>query len=414
MNDSEALAWVNALPRLVRHPGVENTCRLLQKLGNPERNLKFVHIAGTNGKGSATTMLSNVLKEAGYHVGTTISPFVLDFRERFLIDGAMISEQALADILTRVRNAADFEIVAFDAVTAAAILWFAEQKCDIVCMETGLGGRLDSTNAVENTLVACIMQIGKDHTELLGDTYEKIAAEKCGVFKNHCAVVAYPMQPQEAMDEITLRAAQAGCALTVPDLEDLHFFKGRAFENRIDYGGYYINVPFAGRHQAYNATVVIEAALKLCDMGFDISDDAIINGIARASFPARIEVLSKNPLIILDGAHNVDGAKALAATLRDAKIGSLTAVMGVLHGKNAQEMLAVLSPCFSQVFTVTPDSPRAMTAGELAAIAKKHFSQVILCESVAEAIHAAKSQAQNGIVVCGSLYLAAEARKLLQ
>ena len=414
MNDSEALAWVNALPRLVRHPGVENTRRLLQKLGNPERNLKFVHIAGTNGKGSATTMLSNVLKEAGYHVGTTISPFVLDFRERFLIDGAMISEQALADILTRVRNAADFEIVAFDAVTAAAILWFAEQKCDIVCMETGLGGRLDSTNAVENTLVACIMQIGKDHTELLGDTYEKIAAEKCGIFKNHCAVVAYPVQPQEAMDEITLRAAQAQCALTVPDLEDLRFFKGRAFENRIDYGGYYINVPFAGRHQAYNATVVIEAALKLCDMGFDISDDAIINGIARASFPARIEVLSKNPLIILDGAHNVDGAKALAATLRDAKIGSLTAVMGVLHGKNAQEMLAVLSPCFSQVFTVTPDSPRAMTAGELAAIAKKHFSQVIPCESVAEAIHAAKSQAQNGIVVCGSLYLAAEARKLLK
>ena len=159
---------------------------------------------------------------------------------------------------------------------------------------------------------------------------------------------------------------------------------------------------------------MIETALKLCDYGFDISDDAILKGISTAAFPARIEVLSKNPLVILDGAHNVDGAKALAATLREAGIGPLTAVMGILEGKNAAEMLAVLSPCFSQVFTVTPQSPRAIPAKELATLAKKYFPHVTPCASVAQAIEAAKSQADKGLVVCGSLYLAAEARKLLK
>ena len=155
-------------------------------------------------------MLASVLKEAGYKVGCNISPYVLDFRERFLLNGEMASEEVVADCLTQVREAIEAlqkegweSIVEFDAVTTAALLWYAKEQCDIVCLETGLGGRLDSTNAVQNTLVACITAIGKDHTELLGDTYEKIAYEKCGILKNHCAAIVYPVQPQEAMDEIT-------------------------------------------------------------------------------------------------------------------------------------------------------------------------------------------------------------------
>lgn len=420
MDYEQALAWVHSLPRLAPHPGVENTRLLLEKLGNPEKSLKFVHIAGTNGKGSATVMLACVLHRAGYHVGASVSPYVLEFRERFLLDGEMIPRETLAQLLTEVRAAAQAlhaegwdSLVEFDAVTAATLLWFARERCDIVCLEVGLGGRLDSTNAVENTLVACVMCIGKDHTELLGDTYAAIAGEKCGIFKNNCTVVSYPAQPQEAMDEITLRAADAHCPLVVPDLQDLHLYKAPAFENRFDYGGYDLVVPFPGLHQAYNAAVVVEAALTLCDRGFEISDEAIMDGIADARFPARIEVLSRRPLVVLDGAHNPDGARALSTTLRGAGLSGLTAVIGILDGKQPDEMLAALAPCFARVYTVRPDSPRALSAEALAALAKRHFAQVKACETVEQALRLAREDAEAGLVVCGSLYLAAQARGLL-
>lgn len=417
MTYEEALCWVHSLPRLAATPGIENTRRLLKQLNSPEKSLKFVHIAGTNGKGSATVLLASILQEAGYKTGANISPYVLDFRERFLLNGTMIAPNVLAELLTQVRSAAEKaggDFVEFDAVTAAALLWFAKEACDIVCMEVGLGGRLDSTNAIENTLVACIMAIGKDHTELLGDTYDKIAAEKCGVFKNHCDVVAYPLQPQAAMDEIVLRAAKAGCKLTVPEMEDLHVYRAPAFENRVNYGGYDLNIPFPGMHQACNAMVVVEAALRLCDHGFSISDEAIMDGIAKARFPARIEVLSNEPLVLLDGAHNPDGARALADTLKAAHAYRLTGIIGILKGKNPEEMLTALSPCFTEVYTVTPQNPRAMQATELAALAKKHFAKVTACESVSDAITQAKQNLDGGLVVCGSLYLAAEARKILK
>lgn len=420
MEYQEALSWVHSLPRLANTAGVDNTRRLLAVLGNPQQALRIVHIAGTNGKGSATVMLSSVLQKAGYRVGTTVSPYVLDFRERFMCDGQMISCDALAEILTRVRAAVDElrrqdwqNVVEFDVVTAAALLWFAEEKCDVVCLETGLGGRLDSTNAVETTILACIMHISKDHTELLGDDYASIAAEKCGILKNRCPVVCYPVQPQAAMDEIVLRAQKAGCRLIVPDAEDLQMFRGRPFENHIDYGGYEMRVPFAGAHQALNAAVVVHAALELCQLGFTVDDDAIMQGIEQAKFPARIEVLSTSPLIIVDGAHNPDGAAALAATLRTAKVRNLTAVIGMLQGKNEEQCLAALAPFVSSAYTVTPASPRALTAQQLAQAARRHFAQVQPCEDVAQALQAAQSNMDGGLLVCGSLYLAAEARKIL-
>lgn len=422
MNEIEALAWVHSLPRLAKKPGVENTKKLLEILGNPQKNLQFVHVAGTNGKGSTVVMLANILQKAGYKTGMTISPFVLDFRERFQINGQMIEPQILAALLTEIKSAAEKlsqsgwdGLVEFAAVTAAALLWFSREKCEIVCMETGLGGRLDATNAVQNTRVACITAIGKDHTELLGDTYAKIAAEKCGIFKNNCIVISYPAQRQEAMDEIAVCAQTANCELRVPDIADLHYYKGQPFENRINYGGYDLNVPFAGQHQAYNAAVAVEAALALCegDNSYDISDDAIIEGIAAARFPARIEILSREPYVILDGMHNVDGAKALAATLSAAKLNHLTAIIGVLEDKNPEEILSTLAPYFDMVYTVTPDSPRALGATELANMGKKHFAHISACDSVKVAIRQAKGNMANGLVVCGSLYLAAQARELL-
>lgn len=419
MQYEEALAWVHSLPRLCSAPGPQNERALLQALGRPQDALKFVHVAGTNGKGSAVLMLASVLKAAGLRVGATVSPFVLDFRERFQLNGEMISREACAGILTQVRGALEQmppaqreQIAEFDAVTAAALLWFAQQRCDIVCLETGLGGRLDATNAVDNTLVACIMAIGKDHTELLGHTYAGIAAEKCGIFKPGCSVVAYPAQPEEAMRQIEACAAAANCPLCVPQLEDFHFYRGRPFENRVNYGGYDLEVPFAGRHQAYNAAVVVQAALALCEHGFDISDDAIMQGIAAARNPARIEVLQRRPLVILDGMHNPDGARALADVLRAGHVQGLTAVMGVLQGKGEAEMLRALSPHLARVYAVQPSSPRALPARQLAAAARQVCGQVSVWQDVPLAVQDALRTCQGGVLICGSLYLAAQVRPM--
>ena len=425
MDYEQALAWVHSLPRLAARPGVENERKLLEKLGHPEERLCFAHIAGTNGKGSTAVMLAGVLQKAGYRVGLTVSPYVLDFRERFQVDGQMIEPAALAEVLTEVRAAAESlaaegwdSLVEFDAVTAAALVWFARRQCDIVVLETGLGGRLDASNAVQNTLVACITAIGKDHTELLGDTYEQIAAEKCGILKNHCPVVAYPAQPREAMDAITLCAQQAGCPLRVPEQEDLHIYKSAPFENRVNYGGYDLAVPFPGRHQALNAAVVVEAALALDESGrFSIPDEAIMAGIAAARIPARIQVVSRKPLVILDGAHNPDGMKALADTLRAAGARGLAAVVGVLRDKGAREMLRTLSPAVGTLYTVAPNSPRALSAGELAEEARPFYPHVTACETLGEALELAKLDVEDGaggILVCGSLYLASQACTLWQ
>lgn len=417
MKYEEALAWVHSLPRLAQRPGVENEKRLLAKLGHPERALKFAHIAGTNGKGSTSVMLASILRAAGYKTGLTVSPYVLDFRERFQIDGAMIGEEALAAILTRVRAAAEAlradgwdSLVEFDAVTAAALLWFAQEQCDIVVLETGLGGRLDATNAVENTLVACITAIGMDHTELLGDTLDAIAREKCGIFKRRCAAVCYPDQPQEAMDAIVQCAKAAGCTLRVPEKEDFYFYKAPPFENRVDYGGYDLVIPFPGRHQAYNAGVAIEASFALCEQGFDIPDEAILQGVASARFPARIEVLSTRPPIVLDGMHNPAGARALAEVLRAAGARDMTAVVGILRGKGEREMLEILSPYVRRVYTVAPNTPRAIPAEELAEAARPYFAHVSASASLPLALRDAAAHMGGGLLICGSLYLAAEAR----
>lgn len=413
MTYSQALQWLHSLPRFSA-AGLYTIKALLKQLGNPEKNLKFVHLAGTNGKGSATVMLASVLTAAGYKTGANISPYILDFCERFQINGEMITQDELLKIIISVHAAAQklqtqHPLCEFEAVSAVALLWFAKQKCDIVCLEVGLGGRLDATNAIENTIVSCIMHIAKDHTELLGDTLAKIAAEKCAIFKNNCDVIVYPQQEKEAMDVILRAAAENGCEVTIPNFIDFHFYKSPPFENRINYGGYDLRVPFSGRHQAFNASVVLEAALALCRRGFNISDDDIINGIENAKIPARIEVISQNPYVIVDGAHNPDGASALSETLKP--VGKMTGVIGILQDKDIQEMLKAFSSCFNNVYTVTPNNPRAMQAAKLAQQAKPYFDNVTSCESLQQALQLAS--AQGNVCVCGSLYLAADARKYL-
>lgn len=426
MTTQQAIEALHALPRMGQGaPGLARMQNLCDHLGNPEKELQCIHIAGTNGKGSLAAMTSSILTAAGYKTGLTISPYVVDFRERFQIDGEMIPPRTLANLTEKVLDAIDAieaeggeKPVEFEAVTALAFLWFAREKCDLVVLETGLGGRCDATNVVPHKLVAAITKIGYDHMEVLGDTLDKIAAEKAGIIKEGTVVVNYPDQPAEAMGAILTAAAEAHTSIITPDKDDLTLLRGKRLENRIDYGGYRAALGLPGTHQANHAAMAVEIALALWrEFGYDISDDAILQGLADARMPARIEVLRRHPLLLLDGCHNPDGAKMLAATLTRADFEeNLVGVLGVLADKDYKDMLSDLAPCFAKIYTVTPNCPRALSAEELQKEARFH-TDAEAADSVADAIRKAVDYADEnnlaGVVVCGSLYLAAEARPLL-
>lgn len=426
MTTQQAIEALHALPRMGQGaPGLARMQNLCDHLGNPEKGLQCIHIAGTNGKGSLAAMTSSILTAAGYKTGLTISPYVVDFRERFQIDGEMIPPRTLANLTEKVLDAIDAieaeggeKPVEFEAVTALAFLWFAREKCDLVVLETGLGGRCDATNVVPHKLVAAITKIGYDHMEVLGDTLDKIAAEKAGIIKEGTVVVNYPDQPAEAMGPILTAAAEAHTSIITPDKDDLTLLRGKRLENRIDYGGYRAALGLPGTHQANHAAMAVEIALALWrEFGYDISDDAILQGLADARMPARIEVLRRHPLLLLDGCHNPDGAKMLAATLTRADFEeNLVGVLGVLADKDYKDMLSDLAPCFAKIYTVTPNCPRALSAEELQKEARFH-TDAEAADSVADAIRKAVDYADEnnlaGVVVCGSLYLAAEARPLL-
>lgn len=426
MTTQQAMEALHALPRLGSgRPGLDRMKNLLQHLGDPEQDLQCVHIAGTNGKGSLAAMTAAILTAAGYKTGLTISPYVVDFRERFQIDGQMIPPRTLASLTQKVLDAVEAirqeggePPVQFEAVTALALLWFAREKCDLVVLETGLGGRYDATNVVPHTLVAAITRIGYDHTELLGDTLDKIAAEKAGIIKDGCAVVCYPDQPPEAMGPILTAAADAHTSIIMPEVEDIRLLPGKRLENRVDYGGYQASLGLPGRHQANHAAMAVEIALALWrEYGYEIPDEAILQGLAEARMPARIEVLRRRPLLLVDGCHNPDGARVLAETLAKAQYEeNLVGVLGMLADKDYKTMLETLAPCFAKVYTVTPDCPRALSAQELQREARFHMDAEAAA-SVPEALRAAVRYAEDnnlaGVVVCGSLYLAAEARPWL-
>ncbi|MDD3430166.1 MAG: bifunctional folylpolyglutamate synthase/dihydrofolate synthase [Oscillospiraceae bacterium] len=420
MTYTQALEYIHSRPRFSKAPGLQVMKNLLDKIGNPQQKLKFVHIAGTNGKGSVTVMTASILQQAGYKVGMTISPYVLDFRERFQINGEWISEAALTQITAEIKEyAEEMETNGqgapneFELVTAAALKWFAQENCDIVCMETGLGGRLDATNAVENTLVACITQIGFDHTEVLGDTLAKITAEKCGIIKPGCTVINYPAQQVGVTEQIARCCEQTENTLCTPELDDFAPIEHSGLSNYVNYGGYQAELQMLGAHQALNASVAVECALALWRDGFKIEDSHIEAGLAAAKLPARIEVISREPLVVLDGAHNLDGAKALAQTLQLAKMPKLTFIMGVLKDKSSMEMIKALAPYMAELYTVTPDNPRALAAEVLAEQAEPYCQDSVPYDDLSLAIEDAKDTAKHGIVICGSLYLAAQARKIL-
>ena len=402
MNYNEALEYIHSLLRFGSRPGLERIRELLSALGNPQDQLKFLHIAGTNGKGSVCTMLSRCLIEAGYKTGLYISPYITCFRERIQINGEYISESDLASLTEKVKNTG-IEVTEFEFITAVAFLYFKAKGCDVVVLETGLGGRLDATNVIKPPLAAVITGIGFDHTAVLGETLSEIAGEKCGIIKEDCRVFTTYNQPPEAASVINSHKN-----VVAPDLLKLSGIKSDLSGNTFIYKGIEYNVSLIGRHQIENALLVIET-LHGCSLS--VSDEDIKKGLASVSFPARLEILSREPLVILDGAHNPHGARALSNEMR--KFQGITLITGMMADKDCEEVVSIIAPLCEKIVTVTvEENPRSITAVDLAEIAKKYCPSVTAAENYSHALDLCEND--KTIFVSGSLYLAGGIRELIK
>lgn len=403
-------------------PGLERITALLSRLGNPQKRLKFVHVAGTNGKGTCSTLVASALRESGLRVGLYTSPYVLEFRERFQINGEMIpKEELIEEVETLAPVADEFEqngdqVTEFEYITALALHWFARRECDIVVLEVGMGGRFDATNVIDVPEVAAIMSISLDHTAILGDTLEKIAFEKAGILKEGGRLVLYPDQAPEVTEELTQICKERHVELILPDLTQVKELErsidGTTFQAR----DLTLRTPFLGEHQVKNAVTALKVLEVLKQRGWPVTEETVRQGFEKAFVPARMEVISREPLCLLDGGHNPGCAQALGEALDQFVPQRKVAIMGMMADKDSREALRILGPRFSQIITVAPEGLRALPAQKLAEVAKEFCPKVIPAGSCREALAlAVRAMKDDGaLIVCGSFYLAGEIREMLR
>ena len=413
MTEAEAVAYIENYTWSTTRLGLERTRELLFRLGDPQKALRFVHVAGSNGKGSTCAMLASVLTAAGYQTGLYTSPHIQNFRERFQINGVPVSGARFAAVTERVRSAAE-EMAdhpsQFELSTAIAMLCFLAEGCDIVVLEVGLGGALDSTNAIDAPEVAVITNLGLEHTEYLGNTIEEIAAAKAGIIKPGCEVVCY-----DGAEEVT-RVVQRVCREKGAILYPADFSQLEPLSRSLDgqeflWRGRRFRIPLLGRHQLYNAAVALEAVQALRYRGWSIRAGAAQLGLARVRWPARFEVLAREPVFILDGGHNPQCAQALAGCLADYLPGEkVNIVMGVLADKDYAAILDTITPCAASFLCLTPDSPRALPAQQLAEELRRRGFEA---EAFADTGEALKKALELGrpTVAFGSLYMAGAIRE---
>ena len=411
MNVSEALEYIHSVCWKGSIPGLGRTQELLQKMGNPEKKLRFIHVAGTNGKGSTAAMLASILRQAGYTTGLYTSPYIIKFHERMQVNGEMISDKELCDITAYIRPLADAMTESpteFELVTCIAMEYFVRHGCQIVVMEVGMGGALDSTNVIDPPEAAVICNIGLDHTEVLGDTLEKIAAAKAGIIKAGSPAVIYRAAPSvEAVFEEKCRAV--GSALHKADFDAIRLIRHDLAGQVFDFGRYKaLELPLLGAHQLRNAAVVLTTVDVLREEGWNISDENVRMGLKTVRWPGRFELLRREPLFIVDGGHNPQCIEALVQNIRQYLAEQpLTVLTGVLADKDYHCMYAGVAQFAARFVTVTPPNPRALDAQALAEYLGQFGKPVTACTSVEAGVQEAIRQAgTNGVVLAyGSLYM---------
>ena len=398
MNYREAMEYMEELKQYGTVMGLTSMRELCARLGNPQEQLKFVHIAGTNGKGSVLAYVSTVLHTAGYRVGRYISPAVKDYRERFQVDGKMITQSALCSSLERVRTAAEDMAAeglphptAFEVETAAAFLFFVDKQCDIVVLETGLGGAEDATNIVTTTLVAVFTSISMDHMDILGDSLEQIAAVKSGIIKNGCYVIS-PKQPAEVMKVLRQAALAKKAKFFTADVTRAKNVKYGVTKQHFTYDKYKnMEIAMLGQFQIENAVVALEVIAALARLGYPVAEDKLRQGFAESSWPGRFEVIGKRPLFIADGAHNDDASLKLAESIRSCFTNRrIIYIMGMLRDKEYDKVIRNTYEMAEHIITVTPPVPeRALHAYELAQEVRQYHNSVTVADSVQEAVEIA-------------------------
>lgn len=420
MNATEAIAYIHSVCWKGSVPGLGRTQTLLAKMGNPEKKLKFVHIAGTNGKGSTAAMTASILRKAGYRTGLYTSPYIYRFHERMQVDGVEISDEDLAAVTEYVKPLADAmeeSPTEFELVCCIAFEYFRRMQCDIVVLEVGMGGALDSTNVIEVPEVAVITNIGLDHTEYLGDTVEKIAETKSGIFKENGHAVVYRSTPSvEAVYERICE--EKHISLKKADFDTLRL-KSRSLEGQVFDCGQRkdLLLPLLGDHQLHNAAVVLAIADTLIAEGWSITEENIRQGIRDVRWPGRFDIVSREPLFIIDGGHNPQCIEALVKNIEDYLAGRrVIALTGVLADKDYADMYQPVMPLVQKFVCITPPNPRKLEADLLAQYLRQAGADAISCPSIASGVSKAIELAgKEGVVLCfGSLYSIGAIRDALQ
>lgn len=418
MTTEEAIEYIRSVKWLGSKPGLSRIRELLQRLGNPQKSLKFVHVAGTNGKGSTCAMISSVLCTAGYRVGMHTSPYISRFNECMRVCGEMVSDEEITELVEIVRPAAeamDDHPTEFELITALAMLYFKRQNCDIVVLEVGLGGELDSTNVIDTPELAVIAAIGLDHTAQLGNTIEQVASAKAGIIKPGGDVVVYGAEP-EALAVFEKKCESVGARLTRVDFSRLTVRELSLESALADFEPYKsLRIPLAGAYQPKNMALAVTALEVLRKKGWNITDDALRRGLENVAWPGRFELLSRDPVVILDGAHNVHGVKA-ACDGFDALFPSqkLVILMGVMADKDVSNMVALLASHAAAFVTVTPHNDRALPGEKLAELIQSHGVPAYACGSIEHGVREALRLAREHgapIAALGSLYFSADIRR---
>lgn len=423
MTYNEALTYIESAATFGSKPGLRRIRALCELMGNPQDKLRVIHITGTNGKGSTASMTASVLKKAGYRVGLFMSPYVYNFRERIQLDGEMISQndlvrelEELIPYINYIREQGFMHPTGFEMETAIAFSYFARKKCDFAVIEVGIGGILDCTNIVTTTEVAVLTSISLDHTALLGPTIADIARDKSGIIKEGCDVVITPDQPEEAVQVIAAECISKNVKLTVPDMDKAQVISRSITDSYINYGGTELYIPVAGEYQIRNAVTVLEICRVLARRGFNITDEAVAEGISSVRIPGRFELVRNNPLCILDGGHNPGALEALCRNLDDTLNNRrLIVVMGMFADKDYTSCVEKIASRAGTFIATSSGQPRSQEAQTLAKVAGKYCTDVCWNPDIAAASKVALGLASNNdvILVCGSIYNIAPARAAL-
>lgn len=417
MSYESTLAYIHGVQWRGQKPGLDRIRALLNHLGNPEERLKFVHIGGTNGKGSTAALMESVLRKAGYRTGLYTSPFINRFNERIRVDGQEITDEALELIVNEIRPFADaMEDLPseFELITAVAMVYFSRMGCDIVVLEVGMGGEFDATNVIPCPEVAVLTAIGLDHTAVLGPTVADIARTKSGIIKEGGDVVSYGHLP-EADIEIEAACQRNHATLWPVDFDRLVLKDLTLDERTFDLGPIQdLKMPLLASYQPKNAAVAVTALSVLAHKGWHITEQHIREGFAAVQWPGRFEVLGRHPIFLLDGSHNPQGIAATADSLQELFPGQkFVFLLSIMADKDVDAMLSILAPLAQQCFTVTADNPRAMPADQLADKLQALGCRAECCASIPEAVAAAQGAAGYDGRVCalGTLYFSGDVRR---